>query len=157
MSAHHTFGYVGSVEKKVNQSLPGGWLTVGDMGYFDEDGFLFIVDRRDDLIISGGYNVYPAEVENVLLEHEKVIQVAVVGVSDERWGQKVMAAVKAHPGVDAEELDQFCRKQISDYKVPRHYEFVDALPLTPALKIMRRAVRADLEAKLCGATAEDER
>jgi len=147
ISQHHTFGYVGSVEKKVDQILPGGWLTVGDLGYFDEDGYLYIVDRRDDLIISGGFNVYPAEVENVLLQHPQVSEAAVVGLKDEKWGQVVVAAVKCQSDLSPADLDKHCRVYLSDYKVPKRYEFVDALPLTPALKVMRRAVRADLEAK----------
>ncbi|CAM2175501.1 class I adenylate-forming enzyme family protein [Burkholderia orbicola] len=148
VSQHHTFGYVGSIKKKVDQTLPGGWLTVGDLGYFDEDGYLYIVDRRDDLIISGGFNVYPAEVENILLQHPQVSQVAVVGVKHEKWGQMVAAAVICEPGVSPVDLDKHCRTYLSDYKVPRHYEFVDTLPLTPALKIMRRVIRAELEEKI---------
>jgi len=141
-SPHMSYGYVGSVGPKPNQSRD-GWVTVGDLGYRDADGFIYIVDRRDDLIVSGGLNVYPGEVEDALLSHPSVTEAAVVAVSDERWGHVVAAAVRST--ATADELSEYCRGRLAGYKIPRLWSFVDELPKSAANKILRRVVRDSFE------------
>jgi len=123
----------------------GGWLRTGDLGYLDDEGFLYVVDRRDDLIVSGGENVYPAEVEAVLREHPAVDEVGVIGVPDAEWGQAVAAAVKIRPGAQltAEELVDFCRPRLARYKIPSQFRFVDALPRNATGKLLRRTLREE--------------
>ena len=125
------------------RTLVDGWLRTGDMAARDEDGYLHIVDRKKDVIITGAFNVYPKEVENVLYRHPAVAQVAVVGVPDEEWGEAIKAVVVAKSGesVTAEELIALCRDNLADYKKPRMVEFAAELPLSPVGKIMRRALR----------------
>jgi len=130
--------FVGSVPPSPT-TIRDGFLTPGDLGYLDDDGFLFLVDRRTDLIVSGGYNVYPSEVEDVLISHPGVVSVAVIGIPDDTWGQVVTAVVQGTP--DPAELDQLCRERLAGYKVPRRYEFVDALPLNPSGKVLKRQLR----------------
>lgn len=117
-------------------------LHTGDMGYLDADGDLWIVQRRSDLILSGGENVYPAEVEAVLRQHPAVAEACVVGIPDAEWGQRVAAMVQVKPGQTVTETDllAFCRQQLAGYKVPRHIQLVDALPLTASGKIARSQV-----------------
>jgi O-succinylbenzoic acid--CoA ligase len=123
-----------------------GWLHTGDLGYLDAEGYLYVLDRRDDLIVSGGENIYPAEVEAVLLAHPDVAEAGVYGVPDKEWGQVAMAAVvpaaAARPNEDA--LVAYCRERLADYKVPRQIRFVEHLPKTGAGKIMRRALADNL-------------
>ncbi len=125
-------------------AMPDGWLHTGDIGYVDEEGDLFVVQRRSDLIVSGGENVYPAEVEQALREHPAVADVCVVGVEDAEWGQQVAAAVVRRPDAALNEADLtvFCRDRLAGYKVPRRVLFVDALPQTASGKISRAAVKA---------------
>ncbi|HEY8418655.1 MAG TPA: o-succinylbenzoate--CoA ligase [Limnochordales bacterium] len=124
-------------------ALVGGWLRTGDLGYLDPDGYLYVVDRREDLIISGGENVYPAEVEAVLLAHPAVAEAAVVGVPDERWGQVPAAfvALRAGKACTQEELLAFCRERLAGYKVPVRVTFLPELPKGSSGKILRRALR----------------
>jgi len=119
------------------------WLCTGDLGYLDADGDLWVVQRRTDLIVTGGENVYPAEVERVLLTHPDVQEACVVGVEDEEWGQRVAAVVVVREGADltAETLIAFCRERLAGYKVPRILRFVDALPQTASGKVRREAVQ----------------
>ena len=125
------------------QALRGGWMHTGDAAYMDERGYLFIVDRIKDMIISGGENVYSAEVENALSRHPAVAACAVVGVPDERWGERVHAVVVLAPGAEVpeDELREFCRQHIGGYKVPRTFEFTDALPMSGAGKVLKRELR----------------
>jgi acyl-CoA synthetase (AMP-forming)/AMP-acid ligase II len=125
------------------RTLKDGWVLTGDMARQDEEGYYYIVDRKKDLIITGAFNVYPKEVEDVLYMHPGVAQAAVVGVPSEEWGEAIKAYVVRRPGheVSAEELIQLCRDHLASYKKPREVAFVDALPLTPVGKIMRRALR----------------
>ena len=118
------------------------WLHTGDIGYMDEDGDLFLVQRRSDLIVTGGENVYPAEVEKVLRSHPAVREVVVVGISDAEWGQRVAAVVEVMPGhtLSADDLITYSREHLAGYKQPRRVLFVDALPQTGSGKIQRRAV-----------------
>ncbi|MEU0489746.1 AMP-binding protein [Nocardiopsis sp. NPDC006139] len=120
-----------------------GWVHTGDLGYLRHDGYLFIVDRQKDMIISGGYNVYCTEVEAALYEHPAVFEVCVVGTPDERWGETVKAFVALHPGREAsgDELREFCATRLSRVKLPRVVEFVRQLPRNRNGKIDRRALR----------------
>jgi 2-furoate---CoA ligase len=124
------------------KALRGGWYFTGDLGRLDEDGDLWVVGRVDDMIISGGENIHPLEVEEVLARHPKVREVAVVGAPDDRFGHHVVACVVASPGTTAEELDAFClASPLARFKRPREYRFVDALPKSPSGKILRRMLR----------------
>ena len=130
-------------EATAAQFLPGGWHTSGDMGYLDDEGYLFITDRRKNMIITGGVNVYPTEVEDVLCQHPGVVEAAVVGIPDDRWGETVCAVVVTRASAaTADDLDRHCRELLARFKVPRRYEFVDQLPKTYAGKIKHREVRA---------------
>jgi long-chain acyl-CoA synthetase len=122
---------------------PDGWLRTGDGGYVDEEGYLFLTDRIKDMIVSGGENVYPIEVEEALCRHPGVADVAVIGVPDERWGETVKALVirGRDSGVSADELVAFAREQLAGYKLPRSIEFVDDLPRTPTGKVLKRDLR----------------
>jgi len=124
-------------------TLRGGWLHTGDAGYQDEDGFVFILDRVKDMIISGGENIYPVEVENALGAHPEVAEVAVIGVPDPRWGEAVKAVVvrKTGSALQAEELIAFARERIARYKLPRSVDFVNALPRNATGKLLRRTLR----------------
>ncbi|WP_433803801.1 class I adenylate-forming enzyme family protein [Actinomycetospora sp. CA-084318] len=122
----------------------GEFHTVEDMGYLDEDGYLFITDRRKNMILSSGINVFPTEIENVLVSHPDVVEAAVIGIPDETWGELVCAFVVLRAGVDANSssLDAHCRERLARYKVPRRYEFVPDLPRTHAGKLAHRELRA---------------
>lgn len=112
------------------------------MGYLDDEGYLFITDRKKNMIITGGVNVFPTEVEEVLCHHPRVVEAAVVGIPDERWGERVCAFVVARDGeLTAEELDAYCRQQLAKFKIPRRLEFVTELPKTYAGKIRHRELR----------------
>lgn len=128
---------------------PGGWFHTGDIGHLDEDGFLFIVDRLKDMFISGGENVYPAEVESALYEHSAVAESAVVAASDERWGEVGRAFVVTIPDAPAPEtlaveLREFLRTRLAGYKVPKYFEFVDSLPRTGSGKIHKVSLRGSV-------------
>jgi acyl-CoA synthetase (AMP-forming)/AMP-acid ligase II len=120
-----------------------GWARTGDLGFLDDDGLLHIVDRKKDVIVSGGFNVYPAEVERVIAGVEGVEEVVVVGAPSERWGEAVKAIVVARPGsgLDAEVIVEACRREIASYKKPVEVEFVDNLPKTNTGKVLRRELR----------------
>jgi len=127
------------------QALKDGLLHTGDMGYLDHENFLFIVDRKKDMIISGGENIYSREVEEALLMHPAIAEVAVVGVPDSKWGESVLAAVVLKSGHQADQaaLDAHCRQLIAGYKRPRVYEFLDAMPrVSSTNKVDKRALRA---------------
>lgn len=126
------------------RTLRGGWLHTGDVGRFDDDGFLYLLDRQHDVIISGGFNVYPREVEDVLLAHPDVREAAVVGVADEHWGEVVQAVVSVRAPVEEHELLDWSRPRLAGYKRPRAVTFRDSLPKSSAGKILRRAVREEL-------------
>jgi acyl-CoA synthetase (AMP-forming)/AMP-acid ligase II len=126
------------------ETLKNGWLHTGDMGYMDEKGYLFIMDRSKDMIISGGENIYPREIEEVLVRHSAVGEVAVVGVPDPKWGEAVKAVVATAPGQSAteEELISFCKDNIASFKKPKSIDFVDELPKNNYGKILKRELRA---------------
>jgi long-chain acyl-CoA synthetase len=125
-----------------------GWFHSGDMGYVDQDGYFFIVDRKKELIIRGGFNVYPREVEEVLYSHPAVAAAAVIGVPDERLGEEVKAVVQPMAGQtpSAEELIAYCKERIAAYKYPRTVEFIDQLPMGPTGKILKKELKAHLQA-----------
>ena len=152
-------GTVGEIATRSNKNMRGywnnpdatastidaeGWLRTGDAGYLDEDGYLYIHDRVKDMIISGGENVYPAEVENALYSHPKVADVAVIGVPDPKWGEAVKACVvvKAGETLTEAELIAHARTLIAGYKCPKSVDFIPALPRNPSGKILRRELRA---------------
>ena len=126
------------------ESVVEGWFKTGDAGFFDEDGYLYIHDRVKDMIVSGGENVYPAEVENALFAHPAVADVAVVGVPDDRWGEAVKAFVVLEPEqtATADDIIAFAKTQIAGYKTPKSIDFVEVLPRNPSGKILRRELRA---------------
>ena len=144
-----SYGYVGSVEMNPGQARD-GFVSAGDLGWLDEDGYLYVADRRDDLIVSGGMNVYPAEVEDVVLAFPGVHEVAVVGVPDETWGQLVVAAIVGE--VSEADLAEHCRNRLASYKLPRRYLFRTELPKNASAKILRRLVREDAAASVVGPT-----
>jgi O-succinylbenzoic acid--CoA ligase len=135
-----TPGYFGDAAATA-AAIPDGWLHTGDIGRLDPDGFLFVLDRRDDLIVSGGENVYPAEVEAVLLGCPGVVEAAVVGVPDEKWGLAVAAALVVNAAFASDEVEQWTRSLLAGYKVPRIIRIVDELPKTASGKTQRRLVR----------------
>lgn len=120
-----------------------GWLRTGDLAFRDEDAFITVVDRKKDMILSGGYNVYPAEIERVISSHPAVSMVAVVGRAHETKGEAAAAYIVLKPGAaaDAATMDAYCRERLAAYKAPRHYFFVPDLPKTSTGKILRRALR----------------
>lgn len=130
-------------EEATQEVLRDGWYYSGDTGYLDEDGYLYICDRIKDMIVSGGENVYPAEVEKALQSHPAVREVAVIGVPDKKWGEAVKAVIALKPGATAtaEELIAYARTLIAGYKVPKSIDFMDSLPRNAAGKILRRELR----------------
>lgn len=129
------------------KTLRNGWMCTGDGGYLDQDGYLHITDRIKDMIVSGGENVYSTEVENAILSHPAVQACAVIGISDEKWGEAVHAVVVARPGheLTTDQLKAHCREQIAGYKCPRSIEFRDALPLSAAGKLLKYKLRDALQ------------
>jgi fatty-acyl-CoA synthase len=129
------------------EAFAGGWLHTGDVGRLDEEGFLYIVDRTRDMIVTGGFNVFPREVEDVLAGHAAVGQVAVVGVPDEQWGEAVKAVIVLRPGFEqgpelARELQALVKQAKGSVQSPKSIDFVDVIPLTPVGKPDKKAVRA---------------
>lgn len=149
-------GYWNNPEETENV-LRDGWLFTGDMGYMDEEGYFYIVDRKKDMIIASGFNIYPREVEEILYEHEAIQEAVIVGIPDPYRGETVKAFIVLKEGhqVTEEELNSFCRENLAAYKVPRRYEFRDELPKTIIGKILRRQL-VDEEAKLQEIESESE-
>jgi long-chain acyl-CoA synthetase len=137
-------GYWKLPEATAEAITPDGWFKTGDAGYLDADGYLYIHDRVKDMIVSGGENVYPAEVENVIMGHPAVADCAVVGVPHDKWGETAKAIVVKQPGSDLseQELIGYCRERLAAYKCPTSVDWVDALPRNPTGKILRRELRA---------------
>jgi fatty-acyl-CoA synthase len=123
-----------------------GWHHTGDIGYLDDDGFLFIVDRAKDMVISGGFNVYSAEVEQALMEHPAVRDCAVVGLPDEKWGERVTAVVQLQPGAEVAEaeLRAFAKARIGSVKAPKQVQFWPDLPRSKVGKVLKTDIRAQL-------------
>ena len=125
------------------QTIRGEWLYTGDAGYFDADGYLYIHDRVKDMIISGGENIYPAEIENALFGHPAVADVAVIGVPDDEWGEAVKAIIVKKSGIEVAdtEIIAFAQERIARFKAPKSVDFVDAIPRNPTGKILKRQLR----------------
>ncbi|MFI9389519.1 long-chain fatty acid--CoA ligase [Streptomyces bauhiniae] len=146
---HNVFsGYLGRPEATA-EALVDGWFRTGDLGTKDEDGFLRIVDRKKDVIIRGGYNVYPREVEEVLARHPEIAQVAVIGLPDELHGEEICAVVVPAPGStpDAAAITEWSKEHLGKHKYPRRVEFTDVLPLGPSMKVLKRELRAQYTAR----------
>jgi acyl-CoA synthetase (AMP-forming)/AMP-acid ligase II len=129
--------------EQTTAALKNGWMHTGDGAYMDEDGFIFIADRLKDMIISGGENIYSAEVENALAQHPAVAACAVIGIPSDQWGESVHAVVVLKPDVkpEASELIDHCKALIAGYKCPRSVDFVAALPLSGAGKVLKTTLR----------------
>ena len=124
------------------------WFRTGDVGYLDADGFLYLTDRKKDMIISGGENIASSEIERVIYEMPQVREVAVIGMPDERWGEKPVAVVVIADGTALElpDLTEHCRKSLAAFKVPKELILRDSLPRNPSGKVLKRVLRAELEA-----------
>jgi acyl-CoA synthetase (AMP-forming)/AMP-acid ligase II len=138
-----TPGYHGQPEATRELITDDGWVRTGDVGRLDDEGFVFVEDRVKDMIISGGENIYSPEVERVLAEHPSVLELAVIGVPDDRWGESVKAVVAFHPekSVEPDELIAFARERLAHYKAPKSIDVVEALPRNPSGKILKRDLR----------------
>jgi acyl-CoA synthetase (AMP-forming)/AMP-acid ligase II len=136
-------GYWNKPEATAETLTADGWFRSGDAGYLDEDGYVYIQDRYKDMIVSGGVNIYPAEVESAIYGHPDVAEVAVIGVPDDKWGEAVKAMVVARPGStpDAKALLDFTRERIAGYKVPKSVDFVDTLPRNASGKLLKTELR----------------
>ncbi|HEX3453987.1 MAG TPA: hypothetical protein VHS03_05130, partial [Gaiellaceae bacterium] len=144
-------------DDKTEAAYRGEYFTLGDVGYVDADGYLFLTDRSANLIISGGVNIYPAEVDEVLLEHPAVGDAATIGVPHPDWGEEVVAVVELQAGVEptdelATDLIELCRSRLAHYKCPRRVDFVATLPRHDNGKIYKRVLRDDYRARTTGAT-----
>ena len=136
-----TMAYYWNRPEATEQAFRNGWLHTGDIGYRDEDGFYYLVDRKNDMLISGGYNVYPREVEDVLMAFPGVVEAAVVGLPDEKWGDRVQAVVAGRAGLDLEGLKAHAHDKLANYKRPKDIAVWPELPKSAANKILRREVR----------------
>ncbi len=135
-----TIGYLNR-EEETSHKLVDGWLSTGDIGYLDGEGFLYVLDRRSDLIISGGENIYPAEIEGVLTSHHNIVDAGVIGMKDERWGEIPIAYIVVKNELSSDEIIQFCQQKLAKYKVPKKIYFIDEIPRNAAKKIMRKELR----------------
>lgn len=132
-----TIGYL----NRETESIHDGWLYTGDIGYQDEDGFLYVLDRRSDLIISGGENIYPAEIEGVLTSHPAIEDAGVIGQTNETWGKVPVAFIVKKSSVTEEEILQYCKERLAKYKIPHHLYTIDQIPRNASKKILRRELR----------------
>jgi long-chain acyl-CoA synthetase len=138
-------GYLNQPEATA-EAMKNGWFHTGDMGYVDAEGFFFIVDRKKELIIRGGYNVYPREVEEVLYTHPAVAEAAVIGVLDARLGEEVAAVIALKPGASATDVEiiAFMKERVAAYKYPRSVRFLDTLPKGATGKVLKKELKAQL-------------
>jgi O-succinylbenzoic acid--CoA ligase len=135
-------GYLNQLEKNIQD----GWLHTGDLGYLDRDGYLYVVSRRSDLIISGGENIYPTEIEAILLEHPAIAEACVVGISDHEWGEIVTAIIVSNVQLSLTEIRSFCeQKSLARYKLPKSIYIWESLPKTASGKLLRQEIRDRLE------------
>jgi len=129
-------------QEKFDQTNRDGYFSAGDLGRIDENGFVYLVDRKRDMIISGGVNIFPAEIEEVLYKIPEVKEAAVFGVPDEHWGESIMAfVVLSNSQITKEEITEFCKQHLASYKKPRQIEFIDELPRNAAGKILKRVLK----------------
>jgi long-chain acyl-CoA synthetase len=145
---HIMKGYFNKPEDTA-QALRGGWLHTGDMAYKDEDGYLFIVDRKKEMVIRGGENIYPKELEGIIYRHPQVMDVAVVGVPDAIYGEEVMACLVLRPGqtLTEEAFKEWCRANMASYKVPKYVDFRTALPKNILGKILKKELKSALKSE----------
>jgi fatty-acyl-CoA synthase len=136
-------GYLDADDLNAQTMLPDAWIRTRDVGRFDTDGFLYLMDRTSDMIVSGGYNIYPREVEDVLAAHPSVREVVVVGLPHELWGEAVTAfvVVRENTAASAAELIEFARESLASYKLPKDVRFIAEIPKSAVGKLLRRAVR----------------
>lgn len=136
-------GYWG-LEEETRAALHDGWLTVGDMAQWDDEGYLYIVDRKKDMVISGGINIYPREIEEVLIRHPSVVEAAVIGIPDDRWGERLRAFAVLRPeaALTVEKMQDFLAGKIAKYKIPKELELIDELPKNASGKIMKTTLRS---------------
>jgi len=135
-------GYWQNPEETANVMLPGGWFRTGDIGRMDENGFFYIEDRKKDMILVSGFNVYPNEIEGIVVEMEGILEAAAIGIADEKSGEVVkLFVVRSDPSISEEDVENYCRENLTGYKVPKEIEFRDELPKTNVGKILRRALR----------------
>ncbi|WP_075982683.1 o-succinylbenzoate--CoA ligase [Bacillus massilinigeriensis] len=146
-----TIGYLNK-PTETSDKIKEGWLATGDIGYQDDEGFLYVLDRRSDLIISGGENIYPAEIEGVLTSHPNVQDAGVIGIEDVEWGQKPIAFVRPKEKITEEDLIHYVRERLAKFKVPKRIYFVEEIPRNAAKKLLRRKLKEMLEK---GALHED--
>ncbi len=151
-----TMAYYWNRPEATAEAFRNGWLHTGDIGTMDQDGFFYLVDRKNDMLISGGYNVYPREVEDVLLACDGVVEAAVIGLPDEKWGDRVHAVVAGRPGLTAEAVMRHAKANLASYKRPKDVEVWPELPKSSANKILRRAVRDQILARGAAATKTPE-
>ena len=132
-----------NLPEETKETLKNGWLHTGDMASSDEEGFIFIADRKKDMIISGGENIYPAEIEEVLLSHPKISDVAVIGMPHDKWGEVPRAIVQITPGekVTLEDVISYCQDRIAKYKMPKRVDFMDELPRSATGKVLKKELR----------------
>jgi len=137
-------GYYGNPAATA-EAFRGGWFHTGDLAYADKDGYLFVVDRKKDMLIRGGYNVYPREIEEVLFGHPAVAEAAVVGKADPKLGEEILAFVVPKPGAEADPDDimAYCRERLAAYKYPREVRIAEDLPKGPTGKILKRELRPE--------------
>ena len=129
--------------EETEETIVDGWLHTGDLGYYDENGYIYLVDRKNDMIISGGENIYPRELEEVLYRHPAIEEVAVIGIPDPFWVEKVHAVIvlKNKNQVVEQDIIDYCKEHMAHYKVPKSVEFVDELPKSPQGKILKREIK----------------
>jgi fatty-acyl-CoA synthase len=132
-----------NLPEATTRSLVDGWMHTGDAAYMDDEGFIYIQDRIKDMVVSGGENIYPSEVESTLFEHEAVADAAVIGVPSERWGEELLAFLQLKPGasVTADEIVDFCRDRLAGYKIPRRIEVIDEIPRNASGKVLKKDLR----------------
>ena len=128
---------------ETDETIRNGWLNTGDMGNIDEKGYIFIVDRKKDMIISGGENIYPREIEEILYTHPSIIEAAIIGIPDDQWGEAVKAfvVVKEGENVSEQEIIDFCTEKLASYKKPKSVEFLEILPRNPAGKVLKKELK----------------
>jgi acyl-CoA synthetase (AMP-forming)/AMP-acid ligase II len=132
-----------NLPEETAKNLTDGWVHTGDAGYKDDEGFIYLKDRIKDMVVSGGENIYPVEVENALAHHEAIVDVAVIGIPDEKFGEALLAFVVLKPGSELalEEMVEFCRDRIAGYKIPRQLEIIAEMPRNPSGKILKKELR----------------
>jgi acyl-CoA synthetase (AMP-forming)/AMP-acid ligase II len=141
--SNHTMKEYWKKPEETRKKIVNGWLHTGDMGYYDQDGYIYLVDRKEDMIVTGGENVYPREVEEVLYKHPGVRECAVFGIPDPKWVETVHAVVSLRRGMKStpEELIAFCKNNITGYKAPKSIDIVDELPKNATGKILKRSLK----------------